>query len=77
MHFSFWSSVVVLSHMNLLSQDNDPALVVEAVISDKSFNETLLYPSDGRHFTVKSESYRRCNQHRPQMVSGAAVHLGK
>lgn len=30
-----------------------PPLVVEAFISDKSFNETKEYPSDGRYFSVK------------------------
>lgn len=33
--------------------NTDPALVIEAFISDKSFNETLNYPSDGRYFEVK------------------------
>lgn len=34
-------------------KDTAPRLVVEGHISDKSFNETVLYPSDGRYFTVK------------------------
>jgi hypothetical protein len=34
-------------------KDNAPTLVVEAYVSDKSFKETLDFPSDGRFFTVK------------------------
>jgi hypothetical protein len=33
--------------------DNSPALVVEGYISDKSFNDTREYPSDGRYFSVR------------------------
>lgn len=56
-------------------QDNNPALVVEAYISDKSFNETQLYPSDGRHFTVKIGLTGDVINHRPVMISGASVRL--
>ena len=33
--------------------DNSPTLVVEGYISDKSFNDTRDYPSDGRYFSVR------------------------
>lgn len=38
---------------NFLVEDKKSTLVVEGFISDKSFNETLLYPSDGRYFSIK------------------------
>lgn len=56
-------------------QDNNPALVVEGYISDKSYNETLLYPSDGRYFTVKLSITGDVTNTRPVMVSGAYVFL--
>lgn len=34
-------------------KDGSPALVMEAYLSDKSYNETLTYPSDWRYFTVR------------------------
>jgi hypothetical protein len=55
--------------------DNNPAVVIEAHISDKSYNETLLYPSDGRYFTVKIGLTGDVINHRPIMVSGASVIL--
>ena len=33
--------------------NNEPTLVVESYFSDKSYNETLEFPSDGRYFEVK------------------------
>jgi Domain of unknown function (DUF4249) len=55
--------------------NDDPVLVVDGNISDKSFNETLLYPSDGRHFTVRISLTGNVINTRPQMISGASVHL--
>jgi len=34
-------------------KNNSPALVIEGTLTNKSFNDTRLYPSDGRYFTVK------------------------
>ncbi len=34
-------------------KNNSPNLVVESYISNKSFNETIEFPSDGRYFEVK------------------------
>ena len=56
-------------------KDNAPALVVEAHISDRSFNETLTYPSDGRYFTVKLSRTGDVTNRRPVPVSGAVVEL--
>lgn len=56
-------------------KDNNSALVVEAHISDRSFNETLLYPSDGRHFTARIGLTGDVTNSRSVMVSGASVRL--
>lgn len=42
-----------VEHYTFIVKDENPTLVVEAAISDKSFSETLMYPSDGRYFTAK------------------------
>ena len=52
-----------------------PSLVVEAYLSDKSFNETLSYPSDGRYFTVKLTETGDVTNSRPRPVMGAIVEL--
>ena len=56
-------------------RDTSPSLVVEAYISDRSFNETLAYPSDGRYFTVRLTETGDVINHRPVAVSGAVVQL--
>jgi hypothetical protein len=50
-------------------------LVVEGYISDKSFNETLLYPSDGRYFSVRLSYSGDVTNGRPVMIPGASVVL--
>lgn len=55
--------------------DNQPSLVIEASISDKSYNETLLYPSDGRYFTVKLSTTSDVINTRSEPVNGAVVQL--
>ena len=55
--------------------DPSPSLVVEAFISDKSFNETLSYPSDGRYFTAKLSQTGDVTNTRPIPVNGAVVEL--
>lgn len=56
-------------------KDPSPSLVVEASISDKSYNETLAWPSDGRYFTVKLSETGDVTNVRPIPVSGAIVEL--
>ena len=56
-------------------EDNEPTLVVESYISDKSFNETLMYPSDGRYFTVKLTLTGDVTNNRPAPVTNAVVNL--
>jgi hypothetical protein len=55
--------------------NNEPHLVVEGYISDKSYNETLLYPSDGRYFTIKLSLTSDVTNVRSVPVSGASVDL--
>lgn len=56
--------------------DNEPpSLVVEGFISDKSFNDTKLYPSDGRRFTIKLRETGRVTNAHDKVVSKAQVSL--
>lgn len=55
--------------------NNYPSLVVEAYISDKSFSETLSYPSDGRYFNVNLSQTSDVTNTRPAPVTGAVVKL--
>lgn len=60
---------------NFVIHDQEPSLVVEAFISDKSYNETLSYPSDGRYFTVKLSLTSDVINVRPKPISYANVNL--
>lgn len=55
--------------------DETQTLVVEASISDKSFSETLSYPSDGRYFKVKLSYTGDVTNTRPILIQGALVTL--
>ena len=56
-------------------KNNEPTLVVEGYLSDKSFTETVNYPSDGRYFTVKLTTTTDVINVRPRPVRGAHVQL--
>ena len=56
-------------------KNNEPSLVIEAFVSDKSFNETVDYPSDGRYFTVKLTTTTDVTNVRPLPVKSAQVQL--
>lgn len=56
-------------------KDKEPRLVVEGTISDKSYNETILYPSDGRRFTVRLTYTSNVSNERVQPVTQATVTL--
>lgn len=58
-----------------LIEESSPGLVIEAMISDKSFNETLAYPSDGRYFTVKLSLTGDVINTRPVPVKGAGIEI--
>lgn len=55
--------------------DTDPGIVIEATLSDKSFNDTKDYPSNGRYFTVKVSKTSDVINVRSEMVSYAMVEL--
>lgn len=73
--FLFLFTLGCIEPYHFIVKVNDPVLVVEGNISDKSFNETLTYPSEGRYFTVKLSLTGDVINHRPVLVSGAAVQL--
>lgn len=51
--FLFFVIAACVEPYHFVIHDAEPSLVVEAYLSDKSYNETLTYPSDGRFFAVK------------------------
>jgi hypothetical protein len=56
--------------------DNDqPLLVVNGFVSNKSFDETLLIPSDGRFFSVQLSTTSKVTKVRDEPVIGASVYL--
>ena len=56
-------------------ENNEPTLVIEAYVSDKSFKETLDYPSDGRYFAVRLTTTTDVTNVRPLPVRAAQVQL--
>src|SRR5688572_1599045 len=56
-------------------ENNEPTLVIEAFLSDKSFKETVDYPSDGRYFSVKLTTTADVTNIRPLPVKSAQVQL--
>jgi hypothetical protein len=56
-------------------ENNEPTLVIEAFVSDKSFKQTLAYPSDGRYFAVKLTTTTDVTNVRPLPVRAAQVQL--
>jgi hypothetical protein len=56
-------------------KDNEPMLVIEAFVSDKSYRETLDYPSDGRYFSVKLTTTSDVINVRPRPITSADVKL--
>lgn len=75
---SFFAFVIVMGCVEpyeFVVRNEEPGLVIEASISDKSFNETLAYPSDGRYFTVKLSLTGDVTNVRPVPVTGARIAL--
>jgi len=56
-------------------KDDVKSLVIEALISDKSFSETQGFPSDGRYFSAKLTYTGDVVNQRPQPVSAASIAL--
>lgn len=53
----------------------EEGVVVEAFISDKSFAQTMNYPSDGRYFRVKLTKLNSVNNVKSIPIEGADVYL--
>lgn len=73
--FFFWLIAGCVEPYEFVVRDEAPSLVVEAYISDKSYRETLLYPSDGRYFTVKLSETSDVTNTRTNPVREAKVTL--
>jgi hypothetical protein len=74
----FFLFIFVLSCVDpyhFVVDDNEPFLVVEGYISDKSFHETLSYPSDGRHFSIRLTTTSDVTNVRPVPVENGTVTL--
>jgi hypothetical protein len=71
----FLVSAACVEPYNFVIHDNEPSLVVEAFLSDKSYNETVNYPSDGRYFTVKLSYTSDVINVRSKPISYATVEL--
>ena len=71
----FLCVVSCIEPYDFVVHDDGHTLVVEAYITDKSFNETLTYPSDGRYFTTKLSYTSDVINIRPTLISGATVTL--
>jgi hypothetical protein len=54
---------------------DEPLLVVNGFISNKSHDETLLIPSDGRYFSVQLNTTSKVTNVRDQPVLGATVFI--
>jgi hypothetical protein len=75
LYFIFFSATGCVEPYEFVIQNNEPGLAVEAYISDKSFNETLDYPSDGRYFTVKLRTTSNVTNIHDNPVQFAQVQL--
>jgi hypothetical protein len=56
-------------------KNNNPGLVIEGTLSNKSYNDSRVYPSDGRYFTVKLSRTSDVINVRSEVVSYATVVL--
>ena len=71
----FLMAAACVEPYNFVIKDSEPSLVVEAFLSDKSFNETVNYPSDGRYFSVKLSYTSDVINVRSKPISYASVEL--
>ena len=60
---------------DVVVEKEQPSIVIEAQISNVSFNETLKYPSDGRYFEVILRYTSDVINVRDEVVSGATITL--
>lgn len=76
LYFIFF--IVVLSCIEpyeFVIENNTPTLVVEGYITDRSFIETLSYPSEGRYFKIKLSATTEVDNVKANPVTGALVKL--
>ncbi|MFO7257085.1 MAG: DUF4249 domain-containing protein [Bacteroidota bacterium] len=78
--YSRWTFLLLLflgcvEPYEFVVKDNEPRLVVEGIISDKSFFDTQLYPADGRLFWVRLSTTSDVSNQRVQPVTDASVVL--
>lgn len=71
----FLLAAACVERYEFVIKDNSAALVVEGYISDRSFDDTRSYPSDGRYFSVKLSLTGDVTNVRPVPVSDAVVEL--
>jgi hypothetical protein len=71
----FLTAAACVEPYNFVIHDTEPSLVVEAYLSDKSYTETVSYPSDGRYFTVKLSYTSDVINVRSKPISFAVVEL--
>jgi hypothetical protein len=73
--FLFIFLLSCIERFEFVIEDTEPQLVIEGSISDKSFNETLSYPSDGRYFIVKLRYTSDVTNQWGEAVTGATVQI--
>jgi hypothetical protein len=79
--FSFANICLLLTLISCVEKidfvvNNDqPLLVVNGFVSNKSYDETLLIPSDGRFFSVQLSTTSKVTNVRDKPVYGATVYL--
>ena len=71
----FFGAAACVEPYNFVIRDDERSLVVEAFLSDKSYSETLTYPSDGRYFSVKLSRTSDVINVRSEPIAYAAVEL--
>src|SRR5690606_9447720 len=71
--FAFIAGYV--EHNDFELEPQSTGIVIEAHLSDKSFNDTQLYPSDGQYPSVRLSRTTAVTNVRPVPIIGALVHL--
>jgi len=80
---TIWLLLIVLNILlggciepyDFVVENNEPRLVVEGFISNVSFDQSIKYPSDGRHFSIELRFTSNVVNIRDEVVSGAQVQL--
>ncbi|MFQ3212876.1 MAG: hypothetical protein ACJAT1_001622 [Marivirga sp.] len=72
---AFLSITNCIEPFEFVVENNEPTLVVQGYISDKSFIETTTYPSDGRLFRIELTYTNDVSDIRGQNVNNAVINL--